>query len=57
MALSMLLPGMVAGWLQEQLGYLWFFILVLALTPLTCFAAALIKVDAHFGKKNKTEQA
>jgi PAT family beta-lactamase induction signal transducer AmpG len=57
MALSMLLPGMVAGWLQEQLGYLWFFILVLALTPLTCFAAALIKVDAHFGKKNNTEQA
>jgi PAT family beta-lactamase induction signal transducer AmpG len=57
MALSMLLPGMVAGWLQEQLGYLWFFILVLALTPLTCFAAALIKVDAHFGKKNNAGQA
>ena len=51
MALSMLLPGMVAGWLQEQLGYLGFFILVLALTPLTCVAAALICVNPEFGKK------
>ncbi len=51
MALSMLLPGMVAGWLQEQLGYLGFFILVLALTPLTCVAAALIRVNSEFGKK------
>jgi PAT family beta-lactamase induction signal transducer AmpG len=45
MALSMLLPGMVAGWLQEQLGYMWFLILVSGLTPLTCSAAALIKVE------------
>ena len=51
MALSMLLPGMVAGWLQEQLGYMWFFILVLGLTPLTCIAAALIKVEDTFGIK------
>ena len=51
MALSMLLPGMVAGWLQEQLGYLWFFILVLGLTPLTCIAASMIRVNADFGKK------
>lgn len=51
MALSMLLPGMIAGWLQEQLGYFTFFVLVLGLTPLTCLAAALIKVKPNFGKK------
>jgi len=51
MALSMMLPGMIAGWLQEQMGYLWFFVLVLALTPLTCIAAYLIKIDPNFGKK------
>ena len=52
MALSMLLPGMIAGWLQEQLGYSTFFILVLGLTPLTCIAAMLIRVKDDFGKKD-----
>lgn len=51
MALSMMLPGMVAGWLQEHIGYLNFFILVMALCPLTFMVAAMIKVDGRFGKK------
>ncbi|MBR6339975.1 MAG: MFS transporter [Alloprevotella sp.] len=51
MALSMMLPGMVAGWLQESVGYLNFFIIVMCLTPLTFLAAWMVKVDEGFGKK------
>ncbi len=32
MALGMMLPGMPAGWIQEQLGYTWFFIWVCVCT-------------------------
>ena len=53
MALSMMLPGMFAGWLQEQLGYLNFFILVMALIPLTFVVSCLIKVDPLFGRKEE----
>ena len=45
MALGMMLPGMVAGWLQEQLNYLNYFILVIALCPLTFFVASIIKIE------------
>lgn len=51
MALSMMLPGMFAGAIQEHIGYLNFFILTLCLTPLTFLAAALIRVDRDFGIK------
>lgn len=51
MALSMMLPGMFAGWLQEQMGYLNFFILVMSLCPLTFAVAWLVKVDRDYGKK------
>jgi len=51
MALSMMLPGLIAGALQEFTGYLNFFILVMCLTPLTFFTAFLIDVDDDFGKK------
>ena len=51
MALSMMLPGMFAGWLQESVGYLNFFIIVMALVPLTFLVSGLIKVDPEFGKK------
>ena len=50
MALSMMLPGLLSGWLQEKIGYLNFFILVCCLTPLTFIAAALIKVPKDYGK-------
>ncbi|MGN0087123.1 MAG: MFS transporter [Alloprevotella sp.] len=55
MALSMMLPGMFAGELQELTGYLNFFILVTALTPLTFLAAWLVRVPADFGQKKTTE--
>lgn len=51
MALSMMLPGMVSGWLQENLNYLNFFILAMALTLVTFAVTALVKVDPEFGKK------
>lgn len=54
MALSMMLPGMVAGKLADMLGYYNFFILVMCLVPLTFVAASIIKVPADFGIK-KTE--
>lgn len=55
MALSMMIPGMFAGWLQEQMGYLNFFILVMALCPLTFAVAYFIDVDKEYGKKKKAE--
>lgn len=53
MALSMMLPGMVAGWLADTLGYYNFFILVCCLLPLTFLAAYIIKVPAEFGIKKE----
>lgn len=50
MALSMMLPGLVAGYLQEHLGYKLFFIVVTLLTAFTFMAITMIKVDKDFGK-------
>jgi MFS transporter, PAT family, beta-lactamase induction signal transducer AmpG len=56
MALGMMLPGMGAGWLQQQLGYVDFFVWV-CLATLPSFAAALwLKVDAEFGKREGQER-
>jgi len=51
MALGMMLPGMKAGWLQDQIGYVNFFIWVCVATIPSFAATALIKVDPAFGKK------
>lgn len=51
MALSMMLPGMVAGYLQDMMGYLNFFILVMAICPLTFLVMYLVKVPSGFGRK------
>lgn len=53
MALGMMLPGMVSGWIQEQLGYLDFFIWICVATVPSFIAAALIKVDPEFGKRQE----
>jgi len=51
MALGMMLPGMLSGWLQEQIGYAHFFLWVM-LSTLPGFAVvALVKVDPEFAKK------
>jgi len=51
MALGMMLPGMAAGWIQDQIGYVNFFWWVLAATIPSFTAAALIKIEPGFGKK------
>lgn len=53
MALSLMLPGMVAGWLQEMLGYTTFFVVVIVLCIITFVSAALVKIDPEFGIKKK----
>jgi len=52
MALSMMLPGMVAGYLQEKLGYTGFFSLVMVLCLATVAVTFMIKVNPEYGKKN-----
>ena len=53
MALSMMLPGFVAGFIQESIGYLNFFWMVM----LCCFATLAVtilvrrKINAEYGKK------
>ena len=51
MALGMMLPGMAAGWLQDQLGYVKFFVWVCVATIPSFIATAMIKVDPTFGRK------
>ena len=52
MALSMMIPGMVAGYLQEALGYTQFFIFVMLCCLVTVVVTLLLKVDPEYGKKN-----
>ncbi len=51
MALGMMLPGMVAGWLQELIGYKHFFNWVMICCIATIVVCAFIKIDPNFGKK------
>lgn len=54
MALGMMLPGMAAGWIQDQIGYANFFWWVLACTIPSFAATALIvkRIPESFGKKS-----
>ncbi len=52
MALGMMLPGMIAGWLQEAVGYQNFFICVMLCTLPTLLLIPFIKVDPAFGRKD-----
>lgn len=51
MALSMMIPGMVAGYAQEYFGYTGFFIMVMFCCLVTVFVTLLLKVDPEYGKK------
>ncbi len=53
MALGLMLPGMVAGWLQETLGYQNFFIWTIICCVATIVVAYMVKIDASFGVKRK----
>ena len=53
MALGMMLRGMVAGWIQETLGYTNFFIWACVCTIPGILASILVKkqIDPEFGRK------
>jgi MFS transporter, PAT family, beta-lactamase induction signal transducer AmpG len=52
MALGMMLPGMAAGWLQQQMGYTMFFVWVCVATLPSFVAAALLKIDPAYGQRD-----
>lgn len=52
MALSMMIPGMVAGYMQEALGYTRFFGFVMLCCLVTVVVTFLLKVDPEYGKKH-----
>ena len=51
MALSMMLPGLVAGYLQELLGYTGFFIMVGVCCLITVGVTFLLKIEDGYGRK------
>ena len=51
MALGMMLPGMIAGWLQDMLGYNHFFIFVMICAIPTLSVIPFLKIDEKYGKK------
>ena len=53
MALGMMLPGMVSGYIQEQLGYFNFFVWVIICCAATFLVSAQLKIDPSFGKKQQ----
>ncbi|MCF8242949.1 MAG: MFS transporter [Melioribacteraceae bacterium] len=54
MALSMMLPGMISGYVQESVGYQHFFIWVLISTLPIFIITKFIDIDPEFGKKKKS---
>ena len=52
MALGMMLPGMIAGWLQELMGYDWFFVWVCLCTIPGIILASFLPIPEDFGKKS-----
>ncbi len=52
MALGMMLPGMVSGWIQSMLGYQLFFAWILVATIPGFIVSGLIPLDAAFGRSD-----
>lgn len=53
MALGMMLPGMASGWLQDLLGYRFFFIWVVLCTLPGFALLSRLKIPTQFGRKNQ----
>jgi len=53
MALGMMIPGMMSGWLQEIIGYQHFFIWVVIATIPGFILLKFLKIEPEFGKKVK----
>lgn len=56
MALSMMIPGLFAGALQEEVGYRTFFVVVMVCCLVTFLVTAFLKIDPEFGKKKLEER-
>ena len=54
MALSMMIPGLFAGALQETVGYTTFFLIVVGCCALTYAVTAFIKIEPEFGRREGT---
>lgn len=52
MALSMMIPGMFCGWIQELIGYGDFFVYIMIMSVTTWIVVPFIKIDPEFGKKH-----
>ncbi|TVR74812.1 MAG: MFS transporter [Marinilabiliales bacterium] len=57
MALGMMLPGMISGWIQEIVGYVNFFIWVVICTIPGFIMIFYLKIDPKFGVKKKEEDS
>jgi PAT family beta-lactamase induction signal transducer AmpG len=55
MALSLVLPGMISGWLQECIGYQNFFIWVILCAIPGLLPVLFVKIDPKFGIKKEKE--
>ena len=55
MALSMMIPGLFAGALQEAVGYKTFFLIVVVACSLTYVVTWFLDIDPEFGKKKEEE--
>lgn len=55
MALGMMLPSMISGWLQTQLGYLQFFIWVLVCAIPSFVLIPYLNINTDFGKKTNSK--
>lgn len=56
MALGMMLPGMISGWIQEQIGYASFFIWVLLCGIPGLLLIPFLKYNNDFGKKTDNDK-
>ncbi len=53
MALGMMIPAMFSGWLQETMGYRWFFLWVMLTTLPGFLVVAMVRIDPAFGRNRE----
>ncbi len=53
MALGMMLPGMISGWIQSIIGYDHFFVWILICAVPTFLLLKFLPIDPEFGKKKR----
>ena len=53
MALGMMLPGMVAGWIADHMGYVLFFIWIMICTVPVFIVLPFLKIPGNFGLKER----